>query len=96
VSVKVIVESKLKEDTMSGLLPFLKRNLPNVRSFKGCLSVSVFLDKDDGKMIFDEEWLSVEDHRQYIASIADSGVMGELVGFLESQPEINYFDRLEM
>ncbi|MET0004564.1 MAG: hypothetical protein ABW087_13175 [Candidatus Thiodiazotropha sp.] len=47
-------------------------------------------------MIFDEEWMSVEDHQKYINTIADSGVMGELISFLESPPEIKYFDRIDV
>jgi quinol monooxygenase YgiN len=91
---KVIIESTLKEDALDGLLPFLKDNLPNVRCFKGCLNVSVYIDNASGYMIFDEEWLSVDDHRKYIDTIAKNGVMDELVSFLKSPPEIKYLDRL--
>jgi quinol monooxygenase YgiN len=95
-SKKVIIESTIKEGVLDSLQVFLKTNLPSVRGFKGCLNVTVFLGKESRKMIFDEEWLSVEDHQGYIDAIAGNGVMGELVSFLESPPEIKYLDRMEM
>ncbi|MBW9267748.1 MAG: antibiotic biosynthesis monooxygenase [Candidatus Thiodiazotropha sp. (ex. Lucinisca nassula)] len=93
---KVIIESTVKDGVFDRLMPFLQANLPNVRGFKGCLNVTVFLDNESRIMIFDEEWMSVEDHQKYINTIADSGVMGELISFLESPPEIKYFDRIDV
>ncbi|MCU7943817.1 MAG: antibiotic biosynthesis monooxygenase [Candidatus Thiodiazotropha sp. (ex Cardiolucina cf. quadrata)] len=95
-SKKVIIESTVKEGVLDRLLPFLETNLPNVRGFKGCLNVTVFLDNESRTMIFDEEWLSVVDHQGYINAIAEDGVMDELVSFLESIPDIKYLDRLDM
>ncbi len=95
-SKKVVVESMVKEGVEDKLLPFLAANLPHTRGFEGCLNVTVFIDRASRKMIFDEEWLSVDDHQKYIDTIAGNGVMGELVAFLESPPEIKYFDRIEI
>jgi quinol monooxygenase YgiN len=72
----------------------LEEKLPAVRGFEGCLSVSVLLDKESGKMVFDEEWRSTEDHQKYLASIAENGVMNELISFLEGPPEVKYFERV--
>jgi quinol monooxygenase YgiN len=93
---KVIIESTIKAGVLKRLLSFLEDNLPNVRGFKGCLSVTVFLDKESGKMIFDEAWLSVDDHQKYINTIAKNGVMDELVSYLELPPVIKYFDPMEI
>lgn len=95
-SQKVILESTVKADRVDQLIAFLQANLPNVRGFKGCLKVAVYLNKDDQKMVFDEEWLSVEHHKWYIDFIAANGVMAELVAFLESPPEITYLNLLEV
>jgi quinol monooxygenase YgiN len=95
-SKKVIIESTLREGILDSLLPFLEKNLPSVRGFVGCLNVMVFLDKKSRKMIFDEEWLSVEAHQKYINAIASNGVMGELASFLEAPPEIKYLDRIDI
>ncbi|MES9927309.1 MAG: hypothetical protein ABW158_04275 [Candidatus Thiodiazotropha sp. 6PDIVS] len=93
---KVIIESVIKEDALGNLMPFLECNLSVVREFDGCLGVRVFLDKESRKMIFDEEWTSVEQHQEYLRFIAGNGVMENLVSFLESSPKIKYFDRLEI
>ncbi len=93
---KVIIESTLKPSQQEKVLPFLEKNLPNVRGFKGCLQVTVFLDSESRKMIFDEDWLSVEHHQQYIKAISENGVMGQLASFLEAPPEIKYFDQIDI
>jgi quinol monooxygenase YgiN len=93
---KVVIESTIKAGVLDSLLTFLEVNLPSVRGFKGCLKVSVYLDKESGDMIFDEEWLSVEDHQKYISAIANNGVMDELVSYLESPPVIKYLDAMEI
>lgn len=93
---RVVIESTIQEGVWDKLLPFLKANLPNVRGFSGCLNVTIFLDQESRKMIFTEDWLSVEDHQRYINAISENGVLGELVAFLESAPEIIYLDRLDL
>jgi quinol monooxygenase YgiN len=93
---RVVIESTIKDGAMNRLLPFLKDNLPNVRGFAGCLNVTVFLGEESRKMVLSEDWLSVEDHQRYINAISENGVMGELVAFFESAPEIKYFDRLDL
>jgi quinol monooxygenase YgiN len=95
-SKKVIIESTVRNGMDEDLMSFLTENLPAVRGFKGCRNVTVFFDSESRKMIFDEEWGSIEDHQRYIASIAENGVMNQLVTFLESPPEIKYLDRLDI
>ncbi|MCG7872900.1 MAG: antibiotic biosynthesis monooxygenase [Candidatus Thiodiazotropha lotti] len=93
---RVIIKSKVKEGVVDRLMPFLEHNLSNVRGFSGCLKVGVLFDSESGSMIFDEEWLSLERHRSYLDSIANNGVMDELISYLESPPEVNYYDLLDL
>ena len=95
-SKKVIIESNMKEGMLDELLSFLEANLPNVRGFSGCLNVTIFLNKESWRMIFDEEWLTVDHHQAYIEFIVENGVMDELGAFLESPPEIKYLDRMSI
>lgn len=95
-SKKVIIQSTVKKGAMDKLLPFLQDKLPAVRGFKGCMNVTVFLDKKSGVMVFDEEWLSTDAHQAYINTIAQNGVLEELVSYIEAPPEIKYLDRLDM
>ncbi|MBV2122809.1 MAG: antibiotic biosynthesis monooxygenase [Candidatus Thiodiazotropha sp. (ex Ctena orbiculata)] len=93
---RVIIKSTIKEGVFDRLIPFLEKNLPNVRGFSGCLKVTVLSDSDSASMIFDEEWLSTEHHLNYLESIKNNGVMDELVSYLESRPEVNYYDQLDL
>ena len=93
---RVILESTANAETVDSLFPFLEDNLPNVRSFKGCLNVTVLFDKDTNKMIFDEEWKSREDHQAYIAFIESNGVLADLAVFLQGPPRISYYEKLNI
>jgi quinol monooxygenase YgiN len=95
-STKVIIESTIKSESLGELLPFLEVNLPNVRGFPGCLNVTIFLNKESGDLIIDEEWLTVDDHKEYIETISSNGIMNELISFLQSPPAIKYLDRVVM
>lgn len=95
-SKKVILESMVNQGSLDQLMPFLEANLPAVRGFPGCLSVEIFMDRDTGQMMFAEEWLSIEHHKNYIKAIAENGVMDELVSFLRSPPDIKYLDCVEI
>jgi quinol monooxygenase YgiN len=72
---------------------FLEQNLPNVRSFDGCVSVNVYFSLDGREMLLEEEWLSVEHHQRYIGFISKNGVMQLLRGLLMADPTINYFEK---
>ncbi|MET0081011.1 MAG: hypothetical protein ABW119_21340 [Candidatus Thiodiazotropha lotti] len=93
---RVIIKSKVKKGAFDRLMSFLESNLPNVRGFSGCLKVNVLIDSESGSMIFDEEWLSIERHRSYLDTIVNNGVMDQLISYLESPPEVNYYDLLDL
>jgi quinol monooxygenase YgiN len=95
-SVRVIIESDIKIELLDKLLLFLEKNLSNVRGFSGCLNVTVLLNKESGKMMFDEKWLTAGHHKKYISFITDNGVMNELGYFLNSPPRIHYLDCLDI
>lgn len=95
-SVRVTLNCKVKSDQFDTLLPFLEKNLPNVRGFKGNTRVSVFFDIENSEMLLDEDWLSINDHQAYLAFIESNGVLGELGGFLAGPPAIKYFTRVEI
>ncbi len=91
---RVLLESTPNADTIDSLFVFLEENLPNVRSFKGCLGVTVLYDEEANQMVFDEEWKSKDDHEAYIEFIKSNGVMSKLAGFLLGPPKISYFKRI--
>ena len=95
-SYRVLLSSVVKKDAVENLFPFLVANLPNVRGFKGCLNVTVLFDEATRKMVFDEEWISVEAHKNYIEFISNNGVLADLAGFIEAPPAIEYYKRVEI
>ena len=95
-SYRVMLESKIKLELKKPLFIFLEENLPNVRSFKGCMNVTVLFDEQSGDMLFDEEWISKEHHQAYLAFIQDNGVLADLAAFLQGPPKINYYSKVEI
>ena len=95
-SYRVMLESKIKLELKKPLFIFLEENLPNVRSFKGCMNVTVLFDEQTGDMLFDEEWKSKEHHQAYLAFIQDNGVLADLAAFLKGSPKISYFTKVEI
>lgn len=93
-SYRVLLSSVVRKDAVNDLFPFLEANLPNVRGFKGCLNVTVLFDEGSRKMVFDELWLTVEAHQTYIDFISQNGVLGELSGFIEAPPTIDYYKQV--
>lgn len=95
-SYRVLLESTARTETIDSLFPFLEENLPNVRSFKGCLNVTVLFDEATKQMMFDEEWKSKEDHQAYMAFIESNGVLADLAGFLVGPPTISYYRKMDI
>ncbi|MDX1755384.1 MAG: antibiotic biosynthesis monooxygenase [Marinobacter sp.] len=95
-SYRVLLTSTVKPDQKAALLPFLEANLPNVRSFNGCLNVTVLYDDETRQMVFDELWTTKEAHQAYLAFIDENGVLAELAAFLEGPPEIGYYLQLDI
>jgi quinol monooxygenase YgiN len=95
-SYRVLLKSIVKAETIDSLFLFLEKNLPNVRSFKGCLNVTVLYDDASNKIVFDELWTSRENHQAYIAFIESNGVLGSLAEFLEGPPNICYYKIMDL
>lgn len=95
-SIRVTLNCKVKPGQFKTLLPFLEKNLPNVRSFHGNTMVKVLFDKENNEMLLDEEWLSVDDHKAYLGFIRENGVLAELAEFVSEPPTIKYFNVVEV
>ncbi|TPN88943.1 antibiotic biosynthesis monooxygenase [Aquimarina algicola] len=95
-SYKVILTSKINAETYDNLLLFLEKNLPNVRSFKGCNSVDILFNTEKDEMVFYEDWNTKLDHLEYLNFIRENGVLQELSGFIAQGPEIKYFEVLSI
>lgn len=95
-SIVVNLQSQAKLESIADLVSFVEENLPAVRGFKGCLQVSICLNKESGDLLFHEKWSSQEAHKNYLLSIQTNGVMALLMGYLSAPPVITYFEALEI
>lgn len=95
-SLVACLHSKVKPEHTDELMSFLEEKLPAVRGFEGCRNVSIYLNKENGDMIFNEQWASKEAHEQYLLSIQNNGVMSQLLGYLASPPNVSYFEKLDI
>ena len=93
-NVRVNLQCVVNVKKHAQLMLFLQQNLPNVRSFDGCVSVDAYFSSDDKDMLLEEEWLSVEHHQRYIGFISENGVMQSLRDFLIVDPTISYFEKV--
>lgn len=92
----VVLESATNPAKLDGFIPFLEKNLPNVRAFDGCLSVSILHNPQTHDFLIFEEWKSEADHKAYIDAITRSGVLDQLVSFLTHAPSVKYFSKKPM
>jgi len=95
-SIRVTLHFKVKADKKKELVHFLKLNLPNVRQFPGCLYVDVLFSEDNNEMLLEEQWQSIELHKNYIAFIKDNGVLDQLNHFMVNEPLIGYFEKSDI
>ncbi|MBQ4836941.1 hypothetical protein [Pseudoalteromonas luteoviolacea] len=94
-SVKVIIECQLRETKSALLDSFLTENVPTVKGFAGCQRVSISFDKSKTTMLIDEDWQSVEHHKNYMQFIDGNGVMQSLTAFMSEPPRILYLKPYE-
>ncbi|RED48514.1 putative quinol monooxygenase [Aestuariispira insulae] len=94
--VTVTIQAKVNQGGYRALEPFLRENLPNVRSFPGALNVSILFNSQTNDFLIHEEWLSEEHHQAYLQAITENGVLARLAGFFEAQPVIHYYRKEEI
>jgi len=93
-SVIVTLEAEIKEGQKKNLLTMLREFLPETRLYKGFIYISINLQRESNRVLFFEEWDSVEDYEAYLAWRGETGVMDRLGSVFESAPVILYFDRV--
>jgi len=95
-SIKVVLNLEVTQTNLSEYLEFLKENLPNVRVFQGCKSVKIYFNNQTNEMAINEIWESKESHDNYIKFISQNGIMAKLISFLSTEPNIKYYDILDL
>ena len=65
-SIGIIVEAKLKPETVEEAKQFFIKILPDTRNFEGCEGVNVFVDQDDPTTLFlVERWAAKENYENF-------------------------------
>ncbi|MBC8279499.1 MAG: antibiotic biosynthesis monooxygenase [Chloroflexi bacterium] len=96
-AVKVTIGLKIIEARLDEFKQVLKEALPDTRAFVGCISVAVLEDHEEpGSITLLEEWDSVEDQVKYINWRTETGMMETLGSFVEAEPVITYFEKLDI
>jgi len=95
-AIKVVLDLEVSKESTNEYLQFLKENLPNVRNFEGCESVNVYFNEETYNMAINEIWESKESHHNYIKFISENGVMSKLASYLSIEPNIKYYDILDI
>jgi len=95
-STLVILELKVKPDSVNTLKEMVKAVLPDTRSYAGCEGVTFYTNQDDGQtFIAVEKWASKAAYEKYLAWRTETGVMAKLGTMLAGPPSIRYFDAVD-
>ncbi len=63
----VIAKLKSKHEKFDELKNFLKKKIPEARTYNGCHEAHACVDEVDKAVILYEVWNSVDDHKKYVS-----------------------------
>lgn len=92
-SIAIIVEAKLKPETLEEAKQFFVDNLPDTRNFDGNEGISMNLDEEDPTLMFlVEKWASKEHYEKYHHWREGNGSLDVLRSFLDGRPRRNFLE----
>ncbi len=92
-SCQVILEFNVKNESIEAARSWLKRILPDTRSFDGCISIAVVQNQDDPTgLVVLEQWNSRQHYERYLQWRTETGVLNELVSMLAGEPKFRFLD----
>ena len=91
----VILEAIAKTESILELEDFLKRHLPDTRSFKGCQNITAYINENGKTIVMVEHWDSKAHYEKYLAWREETGVLSDLGAMIEGAPVIRFFDALD-
>ncbi len=91
----VILEAIAKTESVRELEDFLKRHLPDTRSYDGCQEITSYLNEDGKNVVIVDQWDSKEDYQKYLAWREETGVIADLGAMLDREPTIRFFDAID-
>jgi len=92
----VLVEFKVKPESVSGMKSYLAEILPDTRVYEGCQEIEAYFNMEDaGTIILVERWTSRAHYEKYFAWRKETGVLDKIGSMLAGPPSIQYFQRIE-
>jgi len=79
----VTAEFRAAPGKLDALIDFLREALPDTRSFEGCISLAVHVDREAGAILLIEDWRSLADYDRYLAWRVETGLVEAIGGLLE-------------
>ena len=91
----VTLEFKINKESTEALPIFLRKILPDTRGYDGCVSISVVQNQDEPtEFAVLEQWNTRQHYEDYLSWRTETGVLDELMGMVEGEPSIRFFDYL--
>ncbi len=83
-SIMIIVDAKIKEESLSTFKDFFAALLPDTRNFEGCEGVTLCTDSEDsGRLFLVEIWASIEAYEKYHHWRAERGDLQKIRDLLD-------------
>ena len=79
----VIVSFPAKSDTLEKLMDAMMIALPDTRTYDGCLSVDVFIEKSTNTMHLVEYWETLDQQASYLNWRIEDGLLNDLDPLIE-------------
>lgn len=90
---QVILEFRVKEDSVEKLRAWMKEILRDTRGYKGCNNLYLIQNQDDpyGIMVV-EQWETRSHFENYLQWRTDAGVLKDLVDMTDGEASFRFFD----
>ena len=94
-SVIVLLEINVKPENADEVTAFFRDELHRTRGFDGCNGITIHRNQDDpNTLVAVEDWDSRQHYEKYLAWRTERGDLNKLVGWLQGDPSIRYFDNV--
>ncbi len=91
-SIIVIIELSVKDESVEEVKKFLKEKLPDTRSFEGCQGVQLYSSVESpSKLILHEKWDSEEAHKKYRSWRMETGAEDKLGSMLTETLNLQFY-----
>ena len=92
-SIGIVVEARLKPETVEEAKQFFIDNIADTRNFEGCEGVNVFVDEEDSTIMFLVEiWKSKEHYEKYHHWRLENGSLDQIRSFLDGGVKRNFLE----